>query len=77
MSHGYLDLFIIFYFPFYSRSLYFPLYLELLHAGHVVAEHAILQHGDGVALAADLLDLLTCAVAERGRDWCRDVVGMH
>lgn len=39
-------------------------YLELLHAGHVVAEHAVLQHGDGVTLAADLLDLFTRAVAE-------------
>lgn len=41
-------------------------HLELLHAGHVVAEHAILQHRDGVTLTTDLLDLLTCAVAERG-----------
>lgn len=40
-------------------------YLKLLHAGHVVAEHAVLQHGDGVTLTADLLDLLTCAVAKR------------
>lgn len=47
---------------FYSKQLY----LELLHAGHVVAEHAVLQQGDGVALAADLLDLLACAVAEKG-----------
>lgn len=42
------------------------LYLELLDAGHVVVEHAVLQQGDGVTLPADLLDLLTCAVAERG-----------
>lgn len=48
------------FFKFYKK------YLELLHTGHVVAEHAVLQHGDGVALASDLLDLLTCAVAERG-----------
>jgi len=39
------------------------LYLELLHGGHLVGEHAVPQHGDGVALAAHLLDLLTCAVA--------------
>lgn len=41
-------------------------YLELLHAGHVVAEHAVFQHGDGVTLAPDLLDLFTRAVAEKG-----------
>lgn len=40
--------------------------LELLHTGHVVAEHPVLQHGDGVALTADLLDFLTCAVAGMG-----------
>lgn len=42
-------------------------HLQLLHTGHVVAEHAILQQGDGVTLAADLLDLLTCTVAD-GRE---------
>lgn len=52
-------------------------YLELLHAGHVVAEHAVLQHGDGVTLTTDFLDLLTCTVAERERlvqGCCRDAL---
>lgn len=38
--------------------------LQLLDVGHVVAQHAFLQHGDGVALTAHLLDLLPRAVAE-------------
>lgn len=42
-------------------------YLELLDAGHVVAEHAILQHGDGVTLTTNLLDLITCTIAEKGQ----------
>lgn len=40
-------------------------YLELLDAGHVVAEHAILQHGDGVTLTTNLLYLITCTIAEK------------
>lgn len=55
-----------FFFVFISQTKSIS-YLELLHAGHVVAEHAILQQGDGVTLAADLLDLLSCAVAERAK----------
>ena len=43
-----------------------PGYLELIYTGHVVAEHAVLQHGDGVALAAHFLDLVTGTVAVRG-----------
>lgn len=39
------------------------LYLELLHRRHVVAEHAIFQHGNGVTLSAHFLDLVTSAVA--------------
>jgi len=50
-------------------------YLELLHAGHVVAEYAVLQQGDGVTLTTDLLDLLTRAVAERGERWVRGCCG--
>lgn len=38
-------------------------HLELLDRCHVVAEHALFQHGDGVALTAHLLNLLTSAVA--------------
>lgn len=38
-------------------------HLQLLHGRHVVAQHAILQHGDGVALTAHFLDLLASAVA--------------
>lgn len=52
-------------------------YLELLHASHVVAEHAVLQHGDGVTLATDLLDLFTRTVAEKERlvqGCCRDAL---
>lgn len=45
----------------------FLFYLELLNAGHVVAEHAILQHGDGVTLTTNLLDLITCTIAEKGQ----------
>ena len=41
-------------------------HLELLGGRHVVGEHALLQHGDGVALAANLLDLLAGAVAAGG-----------
>lgn len=39
------------------------LYLELLHRRHVVAEHAIFQHGNGVTLTAHFLNLVTSAVA--------------
>lgn len=39
------------------------LYLELLHGRHVVAEHAIFQHGNGVTLGAYFLNLVTSAVA--------------
>lgn len=42
-------------------------HLELLYRRHVVAEHALLQHGDGVALAADLLNLLAGTVAAGGQ----------
>lgn len=42
-------------------------YLEFFHTGHVVAEHSVLQQGDGVALTAHFLDLLTCAVAVRAK----------
>lgn len=42
-------------------------YLKLLDAGHVVAEHAILQHGDGVTLTTNLLYLITCTIAEKGQ----------
>lgn len=38
-------------------------HLELLYRRHVVAQHAILQHGDGVTLTAHFLNLLTRAVA--------------
>ncbi len=41
-------------------------HLELLYRRHVVAEHAVLQHGDGVALTAHFLNLLTGAVATGG-----------
>lgn len=60
-----------------SSVLLSKLHLELLHAGHVVAEHAVLQHGDGVTLPPDLLDLFTCAVTERQRlvqGCCRDAL---
>lgn len=40
-------------------------HLELLRRRHVVCQHALLQHGDGVALAADLLDLLPRAITAR------------
>lgn len=39
------------------------LYLQLLHRRHVVAEHAIFQHGNGVTLTAHFLNLITSAVA--------------
>lgn len=42
-------------------------YLELLNTGHVVAEHAILQHGDGVTFTTDLLYLIACTIAEKGQ----------
>lgn len=42
-------------------------HLELLYGRHVVAEHALLQHGDGVALTADLLNLLAGTVAAGGQ----------
>lgn len=42
-------------------------HLELLYRRHVVAEHALLQHGDGVALTADLLNLLAGTVAAGGQ----------
>lgn len=38
-------------------------HLKLLHRRHVVAEHAVLQHGDGVTLTAHFLDFVTSAVA--------------
>lgn len=40
-------------------------HLELLYSGHVVAEHAVLQQGDGVTLTAHFLDLLTSTVTKK------------
>lgn len=37
-------------------------HLKLLHGRHVVAEHAVLQHRDGVTLAAHFLDFISSAV---------------
>lgn len=52
-------------------------YLEFLNAGHVVAEHAILQHGDGVTLTTNLLDLITCTIAEKGQIGAGVWQGLH